>query len=91
MAFEPSTPKEGEPSFTLMARDPEAPHLLRAWAYRRCGQHALAQQEAAKAEALTMRSEPQQSGDPQIISAFRIADEMERYFRDQIVNGGGSK
>lgn len=86
MAFDPSQAEDGEPSFTLLARDPEAPHLLRAWAYRRCGNLALAQQEAAKAEALTLFSEPQDPGDPQIISAFKIAADMEEYFRKQTVS-----
>lgn len=87
MPFNPSVPKDGEPSFTLMARDPEAPHMLRAWAYRRCGHNDMAQIEAAKADAVTQKSEPQNHGDPQIRSAFKIAADMEAWFRDQAVGG----
>lgn len=79
MTFRPSDPVDGEPVFTLMGRDPEAPHLVRAWAYRRCGNVMMAEREAAMAARLTQRSEPQYSGDPQIRSAFKIANEMEAY------------
>jgi len=79
--FDPSNPKEDEPFFTLLGRDSAAPHLLRSWAYRRCGNLAMAQQEAAKADAVTLFSEPQLPGDPQITSAFKIAAEMEAYAR----------
>ena len=85
--FDPSKPRDDEPYFTLLGRDPAAPHLLRAWAYKRMGQDALAQQEAAKANAITLHSEPQSSGDEQIRSAFRIADDMESYFR-ALATGG---
>lgn len=81
--FDPSNPRDDEPFFTLLGRDAAAPHLIRAWAYKRCGQHGLAQQEAAKADAVMLFNEPQMPGDPQITSAFKIADEMEAYARKQ--------
>ena len=83
--FDPGNPKDGEPFFTLLGRDPAAPHIIRSWAFRRCGHHALAQQEVAKANAVTVHEETQQPGDPQIASAFKIADEMEAYLRREIV------
>ena len=79
--FDPSNPRDGEPFFTLLGRDSAAPHLLRSWAYRRCGNLAMAQEEAAKANAVTSINVPQSPGDPQIISAFKIAAEMEAYAR----------
>jgi hypothetical protein len=85
--FDPSLPRADEPFFTLLGRDPAAPHLLRAWAYKRMGQDALAQQEAAKANAITLHSEPQSPGDDQIRSAFKVADDMEAYFRNQATGG----
>ncbi|MGB6229487.1 MAG: hypothetical protein WBF53_05105 [Litorimonas sp.] len=76
--FQPSQPREDEPVFALLGRDADAPHLLRAWAHRRMGNYALAEVEAAKANTVRL-SDPMDGSDPQIRSAFRIADEMERY------------
>lgn len=73
---------ENEPFFTLLGRDPAAPHIVRAWAYRRSGQPTLAAIESSKADALTDRADPQHSGDEQIRSAFHLADQMEAYRRD---------
>ena len=40
--FDASKANEDEPFFTLLGRDPAAPHIVRAWAYRRIGQPTLA-------------------------------------------------
>lgn len=73
--------KEDEPFFTLLGRDPAAPHIVRAWAYRRIGQPTLAAVESSKADSIINQSEPQHSGDEQIRSAFNLADRMEAYQR----------
>ena len=79
--FDASEAKEDEPYFTLLGRDPAAPHIVRAWAYRRLGQPTLAAIESSKADSIINQSEPQHSGDEQIRSAFHLADKMEAYQR----------
>jgi len=87
--FDPSKPRSEEPFFTLLGRDPASPHIIRAWCYWRMGQLELAQSEAAKAGSVYRAGNPQnRSGDEQIISAFKLADEMEIYHRNQITGGG---
>ncbi|MBL4870069.1 MAG: hypothetical protein JKX72_03845 [Robiginitomaculum sp.] len=80
--FDASNPRDNEPFFTLLGRDPAAPHIIRAWAYKRCGQDGLAQIEASKANAITEPVFAQNSGEEQIRSAFTLADEMETYRRN---------
>lgn len=68
-------PDSNEPSFLLVARDPVMPPLLEGWAYLRQGKIALARNALGTAMGEARRLEPQQPGDPQILSAFRIAQE----------------
>jgi len=79
--FDASKANENEPFFTLLGRDPAAPHIVRAWAYRRIGQPTLAAIESSKADSIINQAAPQHSGDEQIRSAFNLADQMEDYQR----------
>jgi hypothetical protein len=78
---------EDEPTFTLLARDPVAPALIEAWAYLRSGQLAAAEIAFRHATDAAMHIAPQQPGDAQITSAFRVAEESRAWLRAKLVSG----
>jgi len=88
--FDASKPRTDEPFFTLLGRDIVAPQMIRAWAHWRCGNYELAMYEASRGLSVTMNMEPQNSSDPQIIAAFKMADDIEVYQRDMAIKKSAS-
>lgn len=54
-----------EPMFTLLARDPSAPHVVRQWAYER--ERAIARGEKSESDAV------------KVIEARAVADAMQKW------------
>lgn len=79
-------PESDEPSFLLVARDPVMPPLLQGWAYLRQGKISLARNALGHAMSEARQLEPQHSGDPQIRSAFRIAEEARAWQREKALD-----
>ncbi|MCF6219671.1 MAG: hypothetical protein L3J65_01025 [Robiginitomaculum sp.] len=82
-------PKDNEPFFVLVARDPFAPILVDAWAFLRMGRFTEAQHVLNRLLNPTLVVDPQMSDDPQIINAFRIGRYMADWFKAKILNGAG--
>ena len=81
------TPESNEPGFMLVGRDPIAPILIVAWAYMRMGQFDMASRSLGAVLELAQKLEPQRNDDPQIMSAFRVAREMEIWANKKAVGG----
>ncbi|GLQ20479.1 hypothetical protein ACFFUB_00350 [Algimonas porphyrae] len=86
----PSMPilREGEPVFMLCGRDPVAAPLIEAWAYLRSGHVVMAQRSLEQVMSAASHMESQGSGDPQILSAFRIARDCRDYQLEMALGTG---
>ena len=80
--------RDGEPSFLLVARDPMFACMVEAWAYLRTGRTAQAKLAFDRAVASSVvHTEPQDLMDPQILSAWRIAESGRSYFNRMAIEG----
>lgn len=70
-------PKDGEPFFILLARDPFALHLVETWALLRMGRIDEARNRILAVMTPTLNVDLQSSNDPQIQAAFKIARDMD--------------
>lgn len=69
-----------EPLFTLLARDPIAPYLVRIWTWLRSGDVGTAMVELQRANQLAEAKQLAACDSPEkLVEALRCADEMERY------------